>query len=186
MGISDIDLVRECLEGNNTAFDTLVSRHQKGVYGLCYRMLGNADDAVDATQSSFLKAYRAMDSFRPDSRLSSWLFGIASNTCIDHIRKKKRQRLESLEELEGSCGEQAHPGPSPEAIVMKEETDRIVLEALGHLPERRRAVMVLFHFNGMGIREISKTLNTPEGTVKSDLHCARETLRKRLEGVIDR
>lgn len=181
---SDIDLVTRCLQGSNSAFDVLVKRHEKAVFGLCYRMLGNRDDAVDASQEAFLKAYHALQTFRHSSRFSTWLFGIANNACIDRLRKPDRRLVGSLEQVEEDGGERASPMPTPESVVMLRESERLILDALGQLPDRQRSTMVMFHFNHMSISEISRALCRPEGTVKSDLHHARETLRRKLKQVV--
>lgn len=88
MQTSDADLIRQCLEGDNLGFDVLVKRYQKRVLGYCYRILGNIDLASDATQESFVKAYYALENFRPDAEVLPWLLRIANNTSIDMMRTK--------------------------------------------------------------------------------------------------
>ncbi|HEY3299123.1 MAG TPA: sigma-70 family RNA polymerase sigma factor [Armatimonadota bacterium] len=182
--MSDVNLVERCLRGDNSAFDTLVRRYQKKVYGFCLRMLGNPDDALDAAQDSFMKAYNALDTFRRDARFSSWLFGIANNACIDLLRRRTKKPADSLDQLIENEGELSNDSPGPERLLLREEDGKSIRDALARLPENRRAVMVMFHFNGMTIKEISQALRRPEDTVKSDLHKAREAMRRKLEGVV--
>lgn len=181
---SDADLVQRCLEGDNTGFDLLVRRHQRQINGLCYRMLGDPEEAAEAAQESFVKAYYALERFRQDSKFLTWLFKIASNTCIDLSRARSRRRESLLEEgAVETAGSQAN-GSSPEQTALRGESSRLVREAVLRLPEKYRAALVMFHFSGMSIKEISGALGRPEGTVKSDLHVAREMLRRKLEGIV--
>jgi len=178
---SDSELVQKCLHGDNSAFDALVRRYQKQVFGLCCRMLGDDAEAADAAQESFIKAYNAMSSINKDRSFLSWMFRIANNCCIDFLRKRSRRKVVSFEDIEGNISDS---GSTPERISMKKETARILQAALMHLPEKFRAPLVMFHFSEMKIKEISEILRKPEGTIKSDLHQAREMLRRRLEGVV--
>lgn len=143
-------------------------------------MLGDCETAGDVTQESFLKAYKALRTYRNSSSFLSWIFRIANNTCIDLLRKKARMSESNIDDCERLAGSV----PSPEKSTMENETNRTIQAALMYLPEKYRSVMVMFHFSGMGIRDISEALGKPEGTVKSDLHHGRELLRRRLEGVV--
>ena len=176
---SDADLVRQCLEGDNSGFDLIVKRYQKQVLGLCYRILGDADQAADAAQESFVKAYRTLNRFRQDASFLSWLYRIASNTCIDLTRSRKRRQADPL----GQAVAGARNSP-PEEAVVKAQTSRLVHRAVLSLPMRYRLPLVMFYFGEMKIREISASLGRPEGTVKSDLHIARRMLRRKLKGVV--
>ena len=181
---SDADLVQRCLQGDNSGFDLLVKKYQRQVRSLCYRMVGNADDAADAAQESFVKAYHALEKFRRDAEFLTWLFRIANNTCIDLLRKRTKRQADSLDEPAAEINPLPSADASPEQAVLRDETDRLVHEAVLRLPEKYRAALVMFHFNSMSIKEISEALGRPEGTVKSDLHIAREMLRRKLEGVV--
>lgn len=184
MELSDADLVKRCLRGDNCAYDTLVKRYQKQVYSLCYRMVGDADDAADVTQDCFVKAYNALGSFRQDAKFLTWMFGIANNACIDLSRRRKTRRAASLDEMEEEIGYLPSSDPTPHSEVMRAEDERLLMDAVMHLPENYRAPLVMFHLNDMSIRDISTALGKPEGTIKSNLHTAREMLRQRLEGVV--
>lgn len=184
MDTPDADLIRRCIEGDNKGFDTLVKRYQKRVCGFCYRILGDSDQAADASQESFMKAYYALENFRADALFLPWLMKIASNTCIDAARKRTRRQTECLDERESdlksiSCGE-----PTPEEDLLKSERAEITRQAILELPMKCRTALVMFYYSGMGIKDISKALGRPEGTVKYDLHTAREMLRRKLEGIV--
>ena len=184
MGSSDAELVRRCLQGDNAGFDELVKNCQRQVYFFCYRMLGNADESADAAQESFIKAYYALKGFRQDSAFLPWVLKIASNTCIDRSRARSRQPKVAVEEL--ADGGHAIPSrdPSPENLVMRSESDRIVREAVLRLPEKNRAALAMFYFGGLSIKDISAALGRSESTVKSDLRIARKMLRRKLEGIV--
>jgi len=182
--LSDAELVRRCLQGDNVSFDALVRSYQKQVYCFCYHMLGIPEESADAAQESFIKAYYALASFRRDARFATWLLKIASNTCIDRSRARARRANAALEELADDAAALQSDQPTPEESVLRGESDRMVREAVLRLPERHRTALVMFHFSGFGIREISEALGRPENTVKSDLRVAREMLRRKLEGVV--
>jgi RNA polymerase sigma-70 factor, ECF subfamily len=181
---SDADLVRQCLDGENCAFDQLVRNYQQRVYALCYRTLGDPDQAADATQEAFVKAYHALGNFRQEASFHTWLFRIASNACFDMMRRSSRRRADSLDDLLTESREPAATQPSPEDAAVSSDTDRIVREAIMSVPMAHRMPLVMFYFGDMTTREIAATLQRPEGTVKSNLRYARELLRRKLEGVV--
>jgi len=147
-------------------------------------MLGNYDDAVDISQDAFVKAYHALESFKQESKFSTWLFGIANNACIDHLRKRTRRHSESLDRMiEDGC-ELPTTESGPETQVIRDETGRTIRDALSRLSEKQRAALVMFHYGGLSVKEISENMKRPEGTVKSDLHFARAALRRTLGSVV--
>lgn len=180
----DGDLMGRCLQGDNRAFDCLVHRYQRQVLNFCYRMLGNVDDAADAAQDAFVKAYYSLGSFRRDAEFLTWLLKIASNSCIDRSRRRTRRKETSLDNEEGEGSSLPAPDPSPEETVLQQDHDARVREAIMALPEKNRVAIVLFYLNNMSIKEICAITGRPEGTVKSDLHYGREKLRRELEGVV--
>jgi RNA polymerase sigma-70 factor, ECF subfamily len=182
---SDADLVRQCLRGDNQGFDCLVKKYECQIAVFCYHTLGNTEAALDAAQETFVKAYRALTSFRQDARFLTWLYRIATNSCIDAARRSARDRVIALPEtpsaehrLSGRCS-------SAEDIVLGNETSRQLRQAVAGLPVMLRLPLVMFHYCGMSIREISQSLRRSEGTVKSDLHSARDLLRARLRAVLE-
>ncbi len=177
----DEALIEQCLRGDNAAFGLLVIRHQTAVVRFCSRMLGDADDGADAAQDTFLKAYHALDRFRNDCPFLPWLLRIASNTCIDRRRRARPER--HLDDLSEGGALLPAPGRTPEQRAMERETARMVRETVLTLPANHRAVVTLFYYGGLSVSEISQATGRPQGTVKSDLHHAREILRRKLEGV---
>lgn len=184
LGLSDAELIVQCLQGDNGAFDSLVNKYQRQVYNFCYGMLGNAEDASDAAQEAFVKAYHALEGFRRDAQFLTWMLRISNNVCVDLWRKRTRTQAVSLDDDEQSFTEIASYDPLPGDTILRDEGDRLVYDAVSRLPEKYRSSLVMFHFGGMSIKDISRALGRPEGTVKSDLHIAREMLRRKLEGVV--
>jgi len=180
---TDDKLVERCRSGDNAAFDALVKRYQRQVFALCYRTLGNRDEAADITQESFVKAYHALGTFHRNRSFLSWMCAIAGNTCIDALRRRARRPSQSLEETVERAGDFDSGDESPEQTVASEDFARRLRQAVLGLPERYRDVIAMFHFGQAGIREIARRLGKPEGTIKSDLHTARRMLREVLEGM---
>jgi RNA polymerase sigma-70 factor (ECF subfamily) len=185
MEVTDAELVRKTLAGKTEAYNALVQRYQRQVYNLAYRMLGNADDAGDLVQDTFLRAYGALSSFRQDASFLTWLYKIASNLCIDQMRSRKSRGALSLDvELEEGREPMADRTQGPEESVVRGAVANIVHKEVMNLPERYRIVVVMRHLQGMSIDEIAEDLDLPSGTVKTHLFRAREMLRGRLKPVL--
>jgi RNA polymerase sigma-70 factor (ECF subfamily) len=184
---NDADLVRQTLCGNTSAYNGLVTRYQRQVYNLAYRMLGNAEDAGDLVQDTFLRAYGALASFRQDASFLTWLYKIASNLCIDQLRSRKARSALSLDvELEEGREPAADArNCSPEELAIRDSVQDVVQRAISNLPEKYRVVVVMRHLQDMSVEEIANVLNMPTGTVKTHLFRAREMLRGRLRSVLE-
>lgn len=184
---NDADLVRQTLCGNTAAYNGLVQRYQRQVYNLAYRMLGNAEDAGDLVQDTFLRAYGALASFRQDASFLTWLYKIASNLCIDQLRSRKAKGALSLDvELEEGREPSADTRScSPEDTAVRGAVQDVVQRAILNLPEKYRAVVVMRHLHDMSVDEIARDLDLPTGTVKTHLFRAREMLRGRLRPVLE-
>ena len=183
----DTQLVARALEGDLPSFERLVARYQNKIMGYATRMLSNREEAEDVTQEVFIKAYRSMDSFRGESSFSTWIYRIATNLCIDRLRKKKRspQQAYSLDEpmdKDEEKGGREIPDTStePTRAVEKEELRQRVREMVAEMPEKLRAVLIMCDMQGMPYEDIAKVLNVPVGTVKSRLFHARADLGRRL------
>ena len=158
-----------CLEGDVQAFETLVERYQRVLYNLGLRMLGNPEDARDASQTAFLKAWGKLATFDPRFRFFSWIYKITVNECLNQI--SRRRRVESLDpDLDLPSRENA-----TSRIEAREATER-VQAALLQLTPAHREVVILRHFLEMSYGEIAGTLTIPEKTVKSRLYEARQRL----------
>lgn len=182
---TDAALVQGTLRGNLDAYDVLVKRYQRQVYNLAYRMLGNAEDAGDLVQETFIRAFGALKSFRQDASFLTWLYKITSNLCIDQMRARKSRGALSLDvELEEGREPMADRSSSPEDQVVRGAVGEIVQRAVMNLPERYRVVVVMRHLQDMSIDEIASQLDLPSGTVKTHLFRGREMLRERLKPVL--
>lgn len=184
---SDAYLVARALEGDLPAFERLVSRYQNKIMGYSARMLSDHDEAEDVAQEVFIKAYRSLESFRGESSFSTWLYRIATNLCIDRLRKRKRspQQAYSLDEpidKEEEKGGREVPDFSaePTRSVEREELRRRVREMVAEMPEKLRAVLIMCDMQGMAYEDIARVLEVPIGTVKSRLFHARADLGRRL------
>jgi RNA polymerase sigma-70 factor (ECF subfamily) len=164
-------------KGDPSAFEALVRKYQDRVYNLCRYMLKNPEDAQDAAQDVFLKAYRALKGFRPDSTLYTWIVRITVTTCLDYRRKSCREvsRTEPLTE------DLPSEEPLPEQLYESAEIPRSIQPALQKLPEKLRAAIVLREIEGLSYEEIAEVLHTSSGTVKSRISRAREELRSLLK-----
>ncbi len=172
-GISDQDLIVGALAGNGEAFGVLVERYERAVYNLCLRMLRNVEDAKDATQEAFLKAYRALRTFKLGARFSTWILTIAYNASCDRLAKRKHDSGVELPERADQ-----RPGPAEE--IEREDEARALRRAIDTLPEKYRAVITLYHLQGLQYDDIALILGLPMGTVKTHLFRGKELLRQRL------
>lgn len=176
--ISDATCVRRIQRGDTDAFEVLVRRHEKTIFNLVYRMVGDYDDAAETTQEVFLSAYRAIGQFRGDANFSTWLYRIALNHA--NTRRKsvitRQRRLLPLENMDSASDTQTGPA---ETLEKKEIRER-VQQALNELEPEDAAVILLRDLQDHSYEEVAEVLNLPLGTVKSRLHRARQALKSRL------
>lgn len=193
-------LVERAQQGDDAAFAELVRRHERRVYNICYRMLGNEDEASEALQDAFLRAYQFLKKFKGKSSFYTWLYRIATNVCLTRLRKRKTTFVDSFEK-NGVSGEIRRRKPifvssdvlgdipdasqSPERLVRQKELREALNQAVEELPADFRSVVVLRDFEGLSNREVSKVLNLSVPAVKSRLHRGRLFLRSRLEHYIN-
>lgn len=177
--------LKQAAAGSAEAFEQLVLKYQTAVYNLCLRMTGDPEDAADMTQESFLKAWRNLESFQGNSAFSTWLYRLASNTCLDHLRSVKRRPQLSLvmedEDGEAQALDVPDSAPTPEEQVIALDEQSRLNEALQALEEEQRQILILRAVNGLSYTEIAEALQLKEGTVKSRLARARDQLRKKLQ-----
>ena len=172
-GPDDGELVAMTLQGNPEAFATLVERYDRAVYHLAYRTLHDVEEARDAAQEAFFKAYRSLRTFKPTGKFSTWIFAITYHACCDRLNRRKRYSNEELPEW-------ADPGPGPERQAIALDEARRLRAAIDALPEKYRTVITLYHLQGKQYEEIAEVLGLPMGTVKTHLFRAKEQLRKLL------
>lgn len=185
MEASDGALIERWRSGDERALDELVARYERRVYNLCYRMSGNADDASDLAQEAFVRAYAALPSFRGQSSFSTWLYRIATNVCLDELRRRGRAPVRSLDQPtpveDGRLVPQtADPAAGPSEEVERAELRAAVLSGIAALQPDHRAVLVLRDLQGLSYEEIAAALGCSLGTVKSRLNRARFALKERL------
>ncbi len=155
-------------------FDDLVRTHRGRVYGLCYRYAGNRADAEDLAQEVFLRAYRGLSGFRGEASLSTWVYRIAVNVCLNWVSSRKRQVQELPADL-------VDPGPSPAEQLGRKQASAAVCAAVGKLPERQRMTLVLRVYQELTHKEIGDIMDCPVGTAKANFFFALKNLRKYLE-----
>ncbi|MCR2823756.1 RNA polymerase sigma factor SigW [Lederbergia panacisoli] len=179
--------IRDVLKGDQEAFGEIVELFKDKVFQLCYRMLGNRHEAEDIAQEAFVRAYVNIHSFNQGRKFSTWLYRIATNLCIDRIRKKKPDYFLDAE-LAGTEGltmysQIAAEGKSPDSEVETMELQEIVQREILRLPDKYRVVIVLRYIDDLSLNEISEVLEMPLGTVKTRIHRGREALRKQLNNL---
>ncbi|MEQ1822018.1 MAG: RNA polymerase sigma factor [Fimbriimonadaceae bacterium] len=177
---SEASLIKKASRGDKMAFDEIVYRYESALYAMAYRILRNPEDAVDAVQETFIKAYKAIGAFDSQRPIKPWLCRICGNCCIDIVRGRK-ERSESLDQHEYMLVDQAS---SPDQVAADGDRDQAIANAIDRLPPRYREIVVMRHYRQMEVSEISNALGTPEGTVKSWLFRARRQLRQELTPVM--
>ncbi len=173
-------LVEKAQRGDQNAFAQLVDRYQTPVYNLAYRMLGNANDAEDAAQEAFLRAYAQLKKFKREEKFATWLLSIAAHYCIDQLRRRKRLGWLSLED-EMLAETLPSDTPQPDEEVLRHENQREIERLLESLSPASRLVVVLRYWYDQSIEEISSTTGDSAGAVKVKLHRARQVLARSME-----
>lgn len=187
--LPDADVVVLAQRGREPAFRELIRRYERPVFSLIYRMVRDSAAAEDLSQDAFIKVLNHLDKYRPEFKFSSWLFKIANNVAIDHLRRRQLDTVSmdgsphasSASEVEASRFELADQAESPLDELASRELGESIEAAIGSLrPEYRNCIM-LRHVEGRSYEEIAATLDLPLGTVKTYIHRARHQLREALE-----
>jgi len=190
---TDLDVadIEELLAGERQAFDRLVSRHADRIFNLCYRLLGDRDEADDCAQDVFLKVFRNFKQFRGDSKFSTWIYSIAVNTCrnrrksADYRFWRRILRFGAASAEEGGVlnPEIEDPAPSPLTLLTRREQEILLQKAMDALPQDQKTVIVLRHVEGLSYEEICQITGYNPGTLKSKLARARQLLHKNLQSL---
>ncbi len=183
--LSEQDLIKSAQAGNAVAFEQLIAEHQKRIFSIAYRIAGNQEDASDMAQEVLIKIFRNLKNFRGDSKFSTWLYRVATTTCLDEQKKMRRHTAYSLDEtLETEDGnvapEPVDTGPTPEESLERKAMRQAIHQAIGKLKEEHKKVILLREVQGLSYEEIAQVLNCSEGTVKSRINRARDQLKKIL------
>lgn len=175
--MEDAELVRLCQGGDMTAFEQLFHRHQDRVYSVASRMMNNPEDALDMTQEIFLRAYQKINKFNFSAAFSTWLYRLATNLCIDELRRHKRTaNTTTLEEAISQSD-----GNTPEEDAISKDRERRLWQAINSLKEKERAIIILRDIEDLSYKEIAEVFGCSLGRVKSRIHEARQNLKNILE-----
>jgi len=186
---NDQQLVQRVQKGDKSAFDLLVLKYQHRVLKLVSRFVSDATEAQDVAQEAFLKAYRALPSFRGDSAFYTWLYRIAINTAKNAVVSNRRRPvdfdldLQDPEQYERQA--RLKDIETPEGVLLTEEIRKVVERAMQQLPEDLRTAIVLREIEGLSYEEIAQAMDCPVGTVRSRIFRAREAIDKRLQPLLD-
>lgn len=186
-GLNDDELVGRILAGEEDLFEVLVRRYQSRVLAHVARMVGNRDDALDLSQEIFLKVFGALDRYNPAYKFSTWLFRIAGNAAIDHLRKRRPRTVPlEVQDADGrvSSLEYKSSDLDPYGELRNVERGSAIARAIAALPAEFRELITLRHFGGLSYEEIADVKQMPLGTVKNKLFRARAVLKERLLGEI--
>lgn len=183
--VPDEALVQAARTGDMGAFEELVARHRDKIYARAYTMMRNEDEAVDLSQEAWVKGWQRLAQFQGESSFTTWMTRIVINLCLDQLRRKKRQRAESIEELDEESGGVERQMPvvtvNPTERLERAELRKRIDEALGKLSDAHRTVLVLHEFEHMEYKTIAKTMNCSIGTVMSRLFYARRRMASLLQ-----
>ncbi len=184
----DRALVARAQQGDKEAFDLLVLKYQHKLSKLISRYIRDQSEVLDVAQESFLKAYRALPNFRGDSAFYTWLYRIAINTAKNHLVSQSRRPpdadVDSVEAEQFEGESELKDNATPEHLLLREEIEYTVAEAIDELPEDLRVAITLRELEGLSYEEIAQTMECPIGTVRSRIFRAREAINRRLEPLL--
>lgn len=185
--VYDLALVRRAVEHNDQkAYAELMARYRDSIYFMLLKMINNKDDAEDLTIEAFGKAFKRLHQYTPNYAFSTWLFKIASNNCIDWIRKQKKKLLSIDAPIGTEDGDDMHielkgDGPDPSDVVIRDQKNALMREVVDKLKPRYRTLVELRYYKEYSYEEIAEELDLPLGTVKAQLFRAREFLLNLLD-----
>lgn len=180
--MNERELIARPQKRDEAAFEELIRQYEKKVYTLCFRMCGNSEDAEEAAQDAFLALWRGIDRFRQESSLSTWIYRLATNACIDTLRRRKKQSGSVSLDDEELFVDAVDTSPQPQETVEHRETQKLLQEGLSALPEEYRKVLILREIEGLSYTEIAESASIELGTVKSRISRGRSLLRNFLSG----
>lgn len=178
-------LIRKAQQGDRSAFDLLVSKHEKRAYQYAFRLTSNQDDASDIVADAFVRVYNALQNFKGNSAFTTWLFRILTNCYLDQRKKEKNKQHLSLEgTMQTETGEMERQiedeSDGPEEKLERNAREESIRNAIRQLPDYQQAMLVMYHVENLSYEEMAESLDLPLGTVKSRLNRARLSLRELL------
>jgi RNA polymerase sigma-70 factor, ECF subfamily len=177
--LDDTALVAAAVAGDTAAFDELVTRHRRSVYQVCYRFVNHHEDAADLTQDTFVRAWKALGSFRGQARFSTWIYRIAVNVCLNRVSLKTPKTDVVDFDLVADQRE-----PAPGAAIDAAERQAMVRAAVKSLPPRQRTALILRTYHELSHQEVADIVGTSVGAVKANVFHALANLKKRLEPLV--
>jgi len=183
------EYIEKITTGDRAAFNKLVKTHQDFVLNTCYRFLGNSDDAMDATQDIFIKIYDALHQYKPEAKLSTWIYRIAVNHCLNVLRSKKRagwlMSVTSLLKSDKKAMEiVVENEANPEMLMQEKEKQQIIQNALSKLNNEQRTAIILHRYQGLSYKEIAHVMQTSVSSVESRIFRAKQQLAAYLKPFI--
>jgi RNA polymerase sigma-70 factor, ECF subfamily len=184
MGSIEEKLVKKIKKGDRDAFAQLVELYKDKIYQLAYRMVGNKQEAEDIAQEAFLRVFANIDQYDPGYKFSTWIYRIATNLSIDHLRKRKQvysidRQGDGTDDIDWH-ERIADQAPNPEEQLVKGELQEQVQQALSNLTPKYRSIMILRYIEDLSLQEISEVVKLPVTTIKTRIHRGREALKQKL------
>lgn len=179
---TDLELIERCLNNDEAAWEQIVARFRRKVFGIAYKFTGRFEEAEDLTQEVFFKVYKALHSYKKEQDFSWWLVSISRNACIDYYRSVKRER----KIVSGDINDLKNfrfQGMTPQGNMEAAERSKALRQSLSELPDDLRRVLILRDLQGKSYKEIADELSLAEGTVKSRIHRGRAELAEKIKGI---
>lgn len=175
METPDIVIIKRCLSGDKEVFAELVTRYKKLIYNVIYNIINNKEEVYDIAQEVFIRIYKALDKYDPSYKFSTWSVKIATNYCLDVVRKKKIDTM-PIDDAIGVSSDM----DTPESSYIKQELSERINDELSKLPDKYRVPLILYHKNGLSYEEMTEVLNEPMSIIKNRLFRARQMLKQKL------
>jgi RNA polymerase sigma-70 factor (ECF subfamily) len=179
-------LIERCLQGDQSAWEAVVSQYWRRVFNVAYKFVGRHDEAEDLTQDVFLKVFRSLATFDRRANFQTWLISVSRNLCIDHYRSVRKERETIDRDVRSDDLASASPDVSPLVALERRDLAEQLREALRHLPETLRAAVVMRDMQELSYQEIALRLGLPEGTVKSRINRGRHELARQIRRLRER